>query len=488
MEINHILNYTPVPYILIICGIATVVLSLLCFMFGAIYKGGKYAALKTIGSIMSVITLISGIILTLSFIGICLIIFPGQQAIISHHSEDINMLFYSICLAPTVFGMPVVINNHTIEISTLLPTLFYTLYLLIPAVLGIVAFVVSCKCRKAYRKAFATVKPAPSAVTPPPAVNNPEGLNTYTYTNQSNNPYIYAQTVQANANSAPVNTTAAPGAPVSAPASSANTAVTTPAVPISEASQPQFCSICQSPLNGKAFCPECGYPTGIPQPSDTAYPADNDSPAPADNDTADNVLGQADEKISEENMGEVQESTAEEAAENIADTAQTSAYENKEPTDDFAATQSGTADVSGELPAGAVENGTDTAGSFAAETAGEVPAVDTAVETPAVDTTEADKFNAEPASTDSAVTDNMAIPTTQPAYTAPEAPVQPQAATQPASTQYGYCTGCGAQLNGTPFCTNCGKPTGIAVVTTCPNCGAKLSPGGKFCPMCGTQV
>lgn len=44
---------------------------------------------------------------------------------------------------------------------------------------------------------------------------------------------------------------------------------------------------------------------------------------------------------------------------------------------------------------------------------------------------------------------------------------------------------CGAPiLWGSHFCSNCGRPTGAAVVT-CAGCGAPLPADARFCPNCG---
>ena len=49
----------------------------------------------------------------------------------------------------------------------------------------------------------------------------------------------------------------------------------------------------------------------------------------------------------------------------------------------------------------------------------------------------------------------------------------------------GICAKCGAKLTpGAKFCPECGTPT----QSVCPKCGAKLSGNAKFCPECGQKL
>jgi predicted amidophosphoribosyltransferase len=47
------------------------------------------------------------------------------------------------------------------------------------------------------------------------------------------------------------------------------------------------------------------------------------------------------------------------------------------------------------------------------------------------------------------------------------------------------CPECGQPAGEGKFCTNCGAPL---AQTQCPNCGAQLKPGIKFCSECGTKL
>ncbi len=56
---------------------------------------------------------------------------------------------------------------------------------------------------------------------------------------------------------------------------------------------------------------------------------------------------------------------------------------------------------------------------------------------------------------------------------------------QPAATI--TCPNCGAQIPaGSKFCNQCGAKIGGGV--TCPQCGAQVPPGSKFCPNCGAKL
>ena len=62
---------------------------------------------------------------------------------------------------------------------------------------------------------------------------------------------------------------------------------------------------------------------------------------------------------------------------------------------------------------------------------------------------------------------------------------QPQQAQAQAPQGGVKCPDCGADLPaGSKFCTNCGKRLGNA----CPNCGAEVAPGAKFCTNCGHKL
>ncbi len=51
------------------------------------------------------------------------------------------------------------------------------------------------------------------------------------------------------------------------------------------------------------------------------------------------------------------------------------------------------------------------------------------------------------------------------------------------------CPNCGAAIaKGKKFCGNCGTKIVVKPKTTCPNCGAEIAEGKKFCGMCGAKV
>lgn len=58
---------------------------------------------------------------------------------------------------------------------------------------------------------------------------------------------------------------------------------------------------------------------------------------------------------------------------------------------------------------------------------------------------------------------------------------------QPAPGNVIYCPNCGAQLPaGAKFCMSCGQP--LSVKNVCPKCGSELPSGAKFCLNCGEKV
>jgi len=49
------------------------------------------------------------------------------------------------------------------------------------------------------------------------------------------------------------------------------------------------------------------------------------------------------------------------------------------------------------------------------------------------------------------------------------------------------CPNCGATVaQGLKFCGECGSP--MATTKVCPNCGTQNEPGMKFCGECGTKL
>lgn len=57
----------------------------------------------------------------------------------------------------------------------------------------------------------------------------------------------------------------------------------------------------------------------------------------------------------------------------------------------------------------------------------------------------------------------------------------------PAQSTGKTCPECGAQVaDGAKFCMNCGKQ--LPVASFCPECGSKCAPGSKFCMNCGTKL
>ncbi|MBR4462790.1 MAG: SPFH domain-containing protein [Erysipelotrichaceae bacterium] len=58
---------------------------------------------------------------------------------------------------------------------------------------------------------------------------------------------------------------------------------------------------------------------------------------------------------------------------------------------------------------------------------------------------------------------------------------------QPQQANVVYCPNCGAQLPaGAKFCMSCGQP--LIASDKCPNCGSEIPEGAKFCLNCGTKI
>lgn len=52
-----------------------------------------------------------------------------------------------------------------------------------------------------------------------------------------------------------------------------------------------------------------------------------------------------------------------------------------------------------------------------------------------------------------------------------------------------FCVSCGSRLTpGGRFCPACGSPTNIAEEKHCPSCNAKVEDGAAFCVSCGTKL
>ena len=136
----EIMDGAVIPSILIGVGLFTAVLAILSIILVLAIGKGKSGP-KALGGALSLIGFILSIVGVISFAAFTVIILMGMS--------NPNPLFYSVALGPANFGMPVTINiNHSIEFSPGLSVGLYAAYLLIPAILGVVAFLLVSKAKK----------------------------------------------------------------------------------------------------------------------------------------------------------------------------------------------------------------------------------------------------------------------------------------------------------------------------------------------------
>lgn len=167
-------NYITAPFVATIVGASMVLFAVITLILAiCLFKNknrGLYAATKT----FSIIGLIVSVLLTITYItAIALIALSSELFSYTGGGVigSIRDLTCGIFLAPTKFG----VTYATSTINTAVPFIFYTITIFAPAVLGFIAFILSCLAQRSSRKArrnAATV--APLNVAP---INNPVDNN-----------------------------------------------------------------------------------------------------------------------------------------------------------------------------------------------------------------------------------------------------------------------------------------------------------------------
>ena len=167
-------NYITAPFVATIVGASMVLFAVITLILAiCLFKNknrGLYAATKT----FSIIGLIVSVLLTITYItAIALIALSSELFSYTGGGVigSIRDLTCGIFLAPTKFG----VTYATSTINTAVPFIFYTITIFAPAVLGFIAFIVSCLAQRSSRKA----RRSAAAVTPlnVAPINNPVNNN-----------------------------------------------------------------------------------------------------------------------------------------------------------------------------------------------------------------------------------------------------------------------------------------------------------------------
>lgn len=85
--------------------------------------------------------------------------------------------------------------------------------------------------------------------------------------------------------------------------------------------------------------------------------------------------------------------------------------------------------------------------------------------------------------------ENQVTPATLRRSAAPAAPAAPVTPAAPTASAAAFCTGCGKALTpGGRFCPQCGTPVAAPAPKVCPNCHTQAEEGAAFCVSCGTRL
>ncbi len=426
-------DYTLFPMIAIIVGLATAFLAILLLIFAIFYRKGKAKALYATSGVISPVCLALSTIVTVVFLFFVVVIQFGAGIVneyiaalgsgtVTHELETFGFFrdfFYGVLFAPCILGMP--LDGDTV--STLLSVAFYALTMFLPALLGFVAFGITCHTRKKYRTARSAAA-VPVAVNPASSVNNvmpatatPVPVIAQPVNAQPVNQPIPQPADVKTVNEQPVNTqpvdkliNSQPAVPVAAVAVATEEKSEQPidTAPMERLAAPALCSECGTKITG-AFCSNCGTPA-----IKKAEPAES---APAG-------VAPVEEAPAEEAPAEVapvEEAPAEEAPAEVAPAEETPAEE--------------------------------------------APAEETPVEETPVEETPAELA---------------------PVKETPAEAVPIEEAPAVNNTAPAFCGKCGAPLNGMAFCSSCGTPS-MPSVLFCKGCGTKLPDGALFCTQCGTR-
>ena len=489
--IQQFSDYMLIPTVLMAVGIAFAVLSIICFVLAPAYSKGKAKGAKTTAAIISTFGLVVGILLLVAFLFISACVIIGSVASINDYS--IYRAFYGICFAPSRLGMPIDVQDG---ISPMLVIGFYALYLVIPGILGIVSFGVSCSARRKFKIANGLIPPKKTPVPnmqnaqmrgqapyqqgypanaqyrspnmaqnyqgqPNPAYQNAQG-QPYPQYNQQYNPQYNQQYNPQNIPQYNAQQYGAPAQPVQ-PAYNqypqgqqyVNPQQAAPAYaqPVQPTVQPQYNA--QPVQNTQAVQSAQPVQNTQPAPAAVAVAAAAAVSQPVNTQPIESLFPKADEGNAEKPAA-----TDEDYAKLLEDEAP--AQPAVEEVNAYPAVEKAPAPVE-EAPAPVEE---------APAPVEEAPAPVEEV----------------PAPVEEAPAPVEEVPA--PVEEAPAQPVAEATPAQPAAPVQsgGFCVKCGAPLGGAAFCTVCGTPAEQQTSEFCTGCGAKLAPGAMFCTDCGKKV
>ncbi|MBR4305595.1 MAG: hypothetical protein IKT78_01995, partial [Ruminiclostridium sp.] len=160
-------GYITAPFTATIVGIAVFLTAVAVIITAIRLFGNKSKALYAVNKTFSIIGLVTSILLTLAYLVIISLVALSAELFAYNGAGFIGAtrdLACGIFLAPAKFG--IAINSN--RISTSIPFIFFTITVFSPAVLGYIAYIVSCiaqrssvKARKSALQTEQTKAPAP---------------------------------------------------------------------------------------------------------------------------------------------------------------------------------------------------------------------------------------------------------------------------------------------------------------------------------------
>ncbi len=165
---EHYSRYMTAPFVTAIVGASMVLFAVITIILAICLFKNKNRGLYAVTKTFSIIGLVVSILLTLTYVAIIALIalstelfgYTGGGVI-----GGIRDLTCGIFLAPTKLG----VSYASSTINTAVPFIFYTVTVFAPAVLGFIAFIVSCLAERSSRKARRNATVTPLNVAP---VNN----------------------------------------------------------------------------------------------------------------------------------------------------------------------------------------------------------------------------------------------------------------------------------------------------------------------------
>ncbi len=162
---EHYSRYMTAPFVTAIVGASMVLLAVITIILAICLFKNKNKGLYAVTKTFSIIGLVVSILLMVTYIAVIALIALSTE-LFSYTGGGIiggiRDLTCGIFLAPTKFG----VTYETSTINTAVPFIFYTATVFAPAVLGFIAFILSCLAQRSSRKARRNASVTPQNTAP----------------------------------------------------------------------------------------------------------------------------------------------------------------------------------------------------------------------------------------------------------------------------------------------------------------------------------